>query len=212
MECFCILGGTSWYTSCGLSPLPNVWRSGCCFPDLSNVPPNQYTPASHSHWDFWSCSGLLFFFPLLLSHLTHKQHQSRRGCVFTARQFLQHQGWVQGNGWKICYTHTHTHLPFGWWKTSTVPKMFVYSCPGCFDIYAVNEGNHPTSQHSTQDWIRPRISLETSQVSSPAHEMLDHITGDVPTNRLMRPLCSFSALEHMWKGATKKTSGPSESH
>lgn len=36
---------------------------------------------------------LFFFFPpLLLSHLTHKQHKSRRGCVFTAMQFLQHQG------------------------------------------------------------------------------------------------------------------------
>lgn len=38
---------------------------------------------------FWL---VFFFFSLLLTHLTHKQRKSRRGCVFTARQFLQHQG------------------------------------------------------------------------------------------------------------------------
>lgn len=46
---------------------------------------------------------------------------------------------------------THTHLPFGSWRTSTVPKMFVYSCPGCFDMYAIHKVNHPSSQHSTHD-------------------------------------------------------------
>lgn len=104
MACFSILGGTLWYLSCGLwSPLPTAWSSGCSFPNLT-VPPNRYTPASCSHWDFCSCSAFFFLPLLLLSHLTHKRHKSRRGSVFTARQFLQHQGWVQGNGCKTCYT------------------------------------------------------------------------------------------------------------
>lgn len=139
-------------------------------------------PASRSRWDFCSCSALPP--PLLLSHLSRKQRKSRRGCVFTARQLLQHQGWVQGSCWKTCYIHTYTHTyaltpASGWWKTSTVPKPFVYSCLGCLDTYAIDEGDHPPSQHSTHSWIGPHISLETSQAFSPACEMLGHVTGDV---------------------------------
>lgn len=34
--------------------------------------------------------------------------------------------------------------------------------------------------------------------------MLGHVTGDVPTSLLMRPLCSSTALEEIWEGARKR--------
>lgn len=103
----------------------------------------------------------------------------------------------------LTHTHTHTHLPFGSWKTSTVPKMFVYSCPGCFDMYAINEGNrlpHSTAPSSEQGLT----SSQTSQASSPGREMLGHVTPDVHISLLTRPLCSLTALEGIWEGAGER--------
>lgn len=110
MACLCILGGISWHISCGFvvssSYRLKLWLQ---FPQpdcpIKSVHTLIVLPLGFL---FLFCS-FFFFFSLLLSHLTHKRHKSRRGRVFTARQFLQHQGWVQGMGWKTCYPHTHTH-------------------------------------------------------------------------------------------------------
>lgn len=51
---------------------------------------------------------------------------------------------------------------------------------------------------------RGLTSSQTSQASSPGREILGHVTPDVPTSLLMRPLCSFMALEELWEGARER--------
>lgn len=203
MACFCILGGTSWYRSCGLwSPLLTAWSSGCSFPNLT-VPPHRYTPASCSHWDFCSCSAL-FFLPLLLSHLTHKRHKSRRGCVFTARQLLQHQGWVQGSCWKTCYTHTSTHTCFHtclWlMEDKHSAKAVCVFLPGVPWHVCHRWGGSP----SLTTW-HPRLNrashllIDLPGVLSSVWDVGSCHWG-CPTSLLTRPLCSFTTLEEICEG------------
>lgn len=61
---------------------------------------------------------------------------------------------------------------------STEPKIFVYSCSGCFDMYATGEGNHPASQHACP-WLKASRCLTEHLLG--IFSMLGHITGGVHT-------------------------------
>lgn len=70
-------------------------------------------------------------------------------------------------------------------------------------MYAINEGNR--LPHSTAPGTEQGLtSSQTSQASSPGREILGHVTPDVPTSLLMRPLCSFMAWEEIWEAARER--------